>query len=128
MGRRFLHEMFQYRWWALGMVIGLATANFVVGRMMWTLTVGIVAGSLGAIVAAEARTSRENVVRDERSSFLWTQSVTRLLFVLLFLVPAVLTAAVTMAGRRVIPTGFVFLYLLACIIVIAVGFTINGRH
>lgn len=110
------------------MVIGLAAANLVAGRMMWTLTVGIVAGSLGAIVAAEAHPSRGNVVRDERSNFLWAQSVTRLLFVLLFLVPTVLAAAATVAGRRVIPTGFVFLYLLACIIVIAVGFAVNGRR
>lgn len=128
MGRRFLYVMFEYRWWALGMVIGLTAANLVAGRMMWTLTVGIVAGSFGAIVAAEASHSRGNVVRDERSNFLWTQSVTRLLFVLLFLIPAVLAVAATVAGRRLIPTSFVFLYLLACVIVIAVGFAVNSRR
>jgi len=68
------------------------------------------------------------VIRHERSNFIWTQSLSRWILVLLFVVPAVLTGVAMIAGHRQIPIGLVFLYLLVCIIVIALGFGINGRR
>lgn len=119
----------QYGWWLSGIVIGLGGANLVAGHMMWALTVGAAGGSIGAIAAvAEARPNRADVIRDERSNFIWTQSLSRWILVLLFVVPAVLTGVAMIAGHRQIPIGLVFLYLLVCIIVIALGFGINGRR
>ncbi len=118
----------QYGWWLSGIVIGLGATNLLAGHMMWALTVGAAGGSIGAIAVAEARQSRAGVIRDERSNFMWTQSLSRWILVLLFVVPAVLTGVATIAGHRQIPTGLVFLYLLVCIIVIALGFGINGRR
>ncbi len=101
MNEGFLHLARQCRWWALGLLMGLAAANLAKGHVMWTLTVGIAAGSLGAIVAAEARTRHTGVVRDGKSLFR-THSLARLLFALLFLVPAGLAAAAKIYSSRIV--------------------------